>query len=429
MKKRLLVLHAVSPLGPDEAERMAQTLGVDIALVVLGPRTTGGPGELERLARLGPVIEVTESAELVPAALEFAAGHRVDGVLASSELVLAEAAEVAGALGLPHHPTSAVPALLRKDVQRERLRAAGIPTPAWAVLHGPEDIPGALRTVPLPAVLKPVRGMGSTTTFAVATPAELEHCLREGRRAYAEDPPQPGEPPVFQLEEYLGGDRPHPADPRLDDMFSVEFLMFEGEFHHVVVGAKPPKAPPFRDAGHVVPSALPPALHAEVVDTAERAVRAVGAHHGAVHVEVKLSAAGPRVIEVNGRFGFALPLALRPFGYDYLTDAARVALGERPLLPQHLDGASMVLRAYAPADAREVTAVRGIREAARLEGVLWLVPLLAAGQRPDPMRPAGSIAYLLCARAPDLPSLLDLADRVAERVEISYRFGDDGPAA
>ncbi|GHF28002.1 ATP-grasp domain-containing protein [Streptomyces morookaense] len=424
MRKRLLVLHAVSPLGPDEAERLVRTLDVEIAFVALTSQITGGPEALDRLAALGPVVGVTEAAELVPAALEFAAANRVDGVLASSELVLAEGAAVAGALGLPHHPVDAVPALLRKDVQRERLRAAGVPTPAWATLRGQDDIAAALRAVPLPAVLKPVRGMGSMTTFAVGTRAELEDCLREGQRAYSANPPQPGEAPVFQLEEYLGGDHPHPADPRLDDMFSVECLMFEGEIHHVVVGAKPPMAPPFRDAGHIVPSALPAELHGAVVEMAERAIRAVGGHHGAMHVEVKLTADGPRVIEVNGRFGFALPLALQPLGYDYLTDAARVALGERPQLPARLTGYSMVLRRYAPSDAREVTAMSGLRDAARMDGVLYLVPLLAVGQRPDPLRPAESVAYLLGARARELQTVLDLADRVADRVHIEYRTGN-----
>ncbi|MEU9111227.1 ATP-grasp domain-containing protein [Streptomyces sp. NPDC048483] len=428
MQKRLLVLHAVSPLGPEEAERLVEALDVEIAFMVPTSRMPGGRAELDRLAALGPVIEVSGSRELVAAALDFAATHQVDGVLASSEVLLAEGAAVAEALGLAHHPVSAIPALLRKDVQRERLRAAGVPTPAWATLRGREDIPAALRVVPLPAVLKPVRGMGSIATFGITTPDDLERCLEEGRRVYSETPPTPGEEPVFQLEEYLGGDQQHPADPRLDDMFSVECLLFEGEIHHVVVGAKPPQAPPFRDAGHIVPSALPEELCEAVADMAERAIRAVGAYHGAVLVQVKLTADGPRVIEVNGRNGFAVPLALLPHGYDYLTDIARVALGERPRLPGRFSGYSMVLRGYAPLEAEEVTAVRGVAAAARLPGVQYLVPLLDVGQRPDPLRPSESVAYLLGARTVDLPSLLDLADRVAGLVGFEYRMAGAPPA-
>ncbi|WP_050512182.1 ATP-grasp domain-containing protein [Streptomyces rimosus] len=428
MPKRLLVLHAASPLGPEEAERLVKALDVQIAFVVLMPQVTGGRAELDRLAALGPVLEVTDPRELVPAALSFAATHQVDGVLASSELLLAAGAAVAEALGLPHHPVSAMPALLRKDVQRERLRAAGVPTPAWAIVRGPDDIPAALSAVPLPAVLKPVRGMGSIATFDISTPEVLERCVEEGRRVCSETLPTSGEEPVFQLEEYLGGDQSHPADPRLDDMFSVECLLFEGEIHHVVVGAKPPQAPPFRDAGHIVPSALPQDLRDAVVDMAEQAIRAVGAYHGAVLVQVKLTASGPRVIEVNGRNGFALPLVLLPHGYDYLTDIARVALGEQPQLPGRFSGYSMVQRRYAPLEAEEVTAVRGVAAAAQLPGVQYLVPLLDVGQRPDPLRPSKSVAYLLGARAGDLASLLDLADRVADRVVFEYRTVGAPPA-
>jgi hypothetical protein len=140
-----------------------------------------------------------------------------------------------------------------------------------------------------------------------------------------------------------------------------------------------------------------------------------------VLVQVKLTAAGPRVIEVNGRNGFAVPLALRPHGYDYLTDMARVALGQPPVLPAGFAGRSLVLRVYTPPTAGEMVAVRGLESAQILPGVLFAIGLMSPGHRPDPARPGDSVAYLVGAHTRDLRSMLDLIDRVTARVQVDYR--------
>ncbi len=60
------------------------------------------------------------------------------------------------------------------------------------------------------------------------------------------------------------------------------------------------------------PSSLGHGDEAAVVELASRALEALGVRHGNSHVEVKLSARGPRVIEVNGRIAGGLLELMRP---------------------------------------------------------------------------------------------------------------------
>src|SRR5260370_16319086 len=53
----------------------------------------------------------------------------------------------------------------------------------------------------------------------------------------------------------------------------------------------------------VAPSHLPAASQATICDISVRALQAMGATAGAAHVELRVSAEGPKVIEVNGRIG------------------------------------------------------------------------------------------------------------------------------
>ncbi len=61
-------------------------------------------------------------------------------------------------------------------------------------------------------------------------------------------------------------------------------------------------APAFIETGHMFPAALPAAEAEDAVRTALAALKALGLTEGVVaHTEIKLTSAGPRVVEVNPR--------------------------------------------------------------------------------------------------------------------------------
>ncbi|GAA3348503.1 hypothetical protein GCM10020358_67200 [Amorphoplanes nipponensis] len=143
-----------------------------------------------------------------------------------------------------------------------------------------------------PVVVKPVTGSGSAGVRLCADAGEVAEWAAR----------------------LLGGDG-GPTGPILVETavrgpeFSVE--TFDGVVR-AVVGKRLGPEPWFVEIGHDVPAPVPAAVRAELGETTRRALAALGLGWGAAHTELRLSAAGPVVIEVNPRLaGGMIPAAVR----------------------------------------------------------------------------------------------------------------------
>ncbi|MFE2853694.1 ATP-grasp domain-containing protein [Streptomyces lavendulae] len=298
-------------------------------------RPSGNPAADER--RWRPVDSwcrsffAREGGDLIDAIVAYAKLHDADGIVAFSEIPVVEAHTAADMLGLPGNPRESLAALRNKRAQRERLQAAGAPVPRFAEVRTLEEFEEALAQVGVPAVLKPVVGAGSMATYAVGSGTEVDALWREACRAYTADPRAAGLP-RFILEQRLIGSQWYP-DPRYGDYVSVESIVSHGEISHLAVTDKLPLSHPFRENGGMQPSVLPADRLAEIKKCATVAIEAIGITDSAVHTELKLTAEGPTVIEVNCRIGGSIAELLHlSAGYDYVQSIAAVATG-RPLPP------------------------------------------------------------------------------------------------
>lgn len=117
-----------------------------------------------------------------------------------------------------------------------------------------------------------------------------------------------GPEPALIVEEYLPGRDDQP----LGDYVAVECAVDGGVVALAVTG-KLRLLPPFRETGQFWPARLPADEREEIIDLAVAALEALDVRTGLAHVEIKLTPAGPRVIEVNGRLGgLQVDLAQRP---------------------------------------------------------------------------------------------------------------------
>ncbi|GAB1644054.1 ATP-grasp domain-containing protein [Krasilnikovia sp. MM14-A1259] len=286
------------------------------------------------MAEAGRAIAVASGEGLVCAAQELHAEDPVQGLLTFSESSLRAGATVAERLGLPFNSVAATHRLTDKYLQRQALAAAGVPVPRFHPVRTAADLAPAAAAVGFPAVLKPVRGGGSALTTRVESAAQLRTAWSTAAALLGEldradrthrllaDIAQPH----MLLEELLVGRRWH-DDPRYGDYVSVESMVCDGAVRHLAVGDKLPLAPGFRENGQVHPSVLPPDRQAEATAMASAALAALGVTAGITHTELKLTAHGPRVIEVNGRAAGGLWVTLlRAAGYDVIEEAARAAL-------------------------------------------------------------------------------------------------------
>ncbi|MEC3992628.1 hypothetical protein VSR01_03330 [Actinacidiphila sp. DG2A-62] len=330
----------------------------------------------------------------------------------------------------------------RKDLQRHALRRAGVS----GVRSAPLPDAGALRAfaaeVGFPFVVKPVDGFASRDTWQLKGPADVDAFMaaadadRRARRDPGRDPGPDtrtgpggvggagggaggragggsaggdggadGWPHGLYAEEFIAG---HPAGTSfvpswVADYGSADVLLggVRPDEHSgpgapaghdaptsdvadapALVSSRPPLAWPFRETGLILPSPLPEDEQRAYAAVARRALAAVGATKGAFHVELKSTAAGPEIIEINGRIGGFVARGLRlASGADLGRQAVACALGHPPVLePRWRRCVALVLHQPPPA-ARRVTAVPAREALAALPGVIAVDMLAAPGDQ------------------------------------------------
>lgn len=263
-----------------------------------------------------------------PRALVRESGRSWDVVLCWGEYSLREADRFAAALRLPG-PRLDVDCFRDKSLMRQRLAAAGLRTPAFAVTDDPQAAARWAKEAGGPVVVKPVDYAGSSGVLEVAVgqdagpAAELAIGKSFSGRCV--------------VEELLEG-------PEV----SIESVTWPGRRHvtYAVTGKHTSARPYFVETGHVVPAELDAATRDGVVSTVHAALDAFGMERGASHAEIILTADGPVVVEIAGRLGGDLipVLVHEATGVDLYAEELDAVLGsDRP---------------PAVADERAVSAVR-----------------------------------------------------------------------
>ncbi|WP_166556152.1 acetyl-CoA carboxylase biotin carboxylase subunit family protein [Mycolicibacterium sp. CBMA 226] len=291
------------------------------------PVWVAGHGDGRMLGRLGSVV-VTDgySTAEIAATLET---FGVVGVTTFADSKIEQAAEIATLLGLPANPAQKARLLVNKIAQRQALADAGVPGPRFVGIESPCDTSAArerLQMLDYPVVVKPAFGYGGRDTF----------CLPDFRAAAAEltircqaDPWRP------TIIEELLGDFPPRDRGGFGDYVSVEVVVDDGVPSVLAITGRMPLAEPFRETGAFLPSSLCPAERSDVAAVAVKAALALGVHCGCLHIEIKLTAAGPQIIEVNGRLpgGGITDLVATQVGVDLFECALNSAAGRPALRP------------------------------------------------------------------------------------------------
>ncbi|SFS90594.1 pyridoxal-phosphate dependent enzyme [Saccharopolyspora flava] len=309
------------------------------------------------------------------AAVLAALGSRpVGGVTTTSDFYLEHAARLAEALGVPGKSSEAAAACRNKELTRTALRDAGVPQPAFAVAEDAEGVAAAVAEVGLPCVVKPLDGSGSQNVLWCADEATaLAHAARV--LAITENVRGQRSPGRVLVEECADGPE-----------FSVEMFCTGGDA--VCVGVTQRTATPlphFVETGHLFPATLATAQRDELAEAARKALKAVGFDHGPAHVETRLTADGPAVIEINGRLaGGMIPELIRTAtGIDLLEQQIRASAGlPVNLEPQRHRHAG--LRFLTAGQPGRLTAITGTADAARVPGVTAVHVTAAPGRAVRP---------------------------------------------
>jgi glutathione synthase/RimK-type ligase-like ATP-grasp enzyme len=349
------------------------------------------------------------------------------GITVFDDRSIPGAARLAAALGLRFHSPETATRLVDKHAQRCALESAGIPVPRHVVLERvvlrdavdevvrQAQLASASAGLRMPAVLKPRFGTASRNTFFITDLADLGAVLSSL--------PDAGREIDLLLEEYLPGPR-RPVSG-FADYVSVETVVAGGEPTHVAITGRQPPAAPFRETGLFVPSDLAPGDAAAVLDLAGTAAVALGVENGVLHTEVKMTPDGPRVLEVNGRAGGAVPELVEAAGIGVsLTRAAMcVALGRpwalNPPAPASRVAFKVILQP--PLGACEVLAVDGLAEVETLPEVRGVYLNRPPGSSLDWRRGFDDFVVQADGTVRDHEELQQVQQRIEAILRIEYR--------
>jgi argininosuccinate lyase len=308
--KQLLVLVESNTTGTGRLfARRAAALGITPVLL------TADPGRYPWVAydAVDHVVADTSDQDAVLAATRALAWDAViAGVTSSSEYYIEAAASLARALGRPGPAPEAVRACRHKGVQREILQAAGLGGPAFVRARTVAAVRDA--GIPYPVVLKPCSGSGSVGVRLCADEAEATAHAAKLLQATQNERGIAG-PAEILVEQYM-------TEPE----YSVE--VFAGSAVATVEKHSGP-LPWFVETGHDTPARLPADRERVLAEAGRDAVAALGLGWGAAHVELRLGAAGARIVEVNPRLagGMIPDLVHRAYGVDLVDAQIRAAAG------------------------------------------------------------------------------------------------------
>lgn len=373
-------LAVVYDQGAAEPSRLVRSLGPSADLHFLVPRSAHARAAL-------PFLEAHGSVHMLDRVLADPRRYatRLDGIVTFSERMLADTARAAELLDLRFHSTDVVRGLTSKAVQRRLLAHHQVDEVRQLEAPGPRELATALADIGLPAVVKPEVGEGSRHTWLVDSLPAMARLTR----ALAEDwPSVAGRPERLVVEEYLSA--APTSDARVGSYVSVESAVDGGCVTQLAVTGKFPLAPPFRERGHFWPAVLDAEQQSAVLSLTDRALRALDVRQGLCHTEIKLTAEGPRIIEVNGRLGGDIAdIAERSCGLDVVRLAGDIALGVAEVRPPEPPAAVTFQYNHAsPAAARTVVGIRGADAVRALEGVAeyftWPLPHPVSPERSAP---------------------------------------------
>jgi cysteine synthase/biotin carboxylase len=313
-------------------------------------------------------------------------GGGLAGITTTSEFYLLPVAALGTEFGLPANPVPASQACRDKAQTRQVLAAAGIHQPAFRQIADPAEVPEAVAGIGLPCVVKPADDSGSNLVLLCHSEqeaaAQAEQVLAVTWNVRGQHTAG-----TALVEEYLAG-------PEL----SVEMFSVEGESSCVGCTRKSVAGlPHFVESGHVFPADLPAGVAADVIDTVARALKATGWEFGASHVEVKLTKAGPAIVEINARLaGGMIPELIRlATGIDLLEQQVRAFAGLPVQLTSTRSRRAGIRFILAPRAGR-LAEVAGPDKARGVPGIERVVVTVAAGASVRPARNAyDRLGYLI----------------------------------
>lgn len=248
-----------------------------------------------------------------------------------------------------------------------------------------------------------VKSASSTGSKDVLQASDLEELKRHIRKLNEKDPAE-----SIIIEEFIDGEQ-----------YLVESIIHDGKIHIAgVIQQEITYGKRFIITGYGVLAFVPKQLNDSIMEVLESIVGKFGIRNGAMHVEMRLTANGWRLIEINPRIsGGAMNNMLKAaFGFDLVEETLKLYLGERPsLAPKYRN---FVFTQYVIVDEKGILEkVTGKNRARKSPGVVEVYVKPKKGtQLMPPLSMGHRYAYVI-ARGGTLETAKLLAKKAVEEIQ------------
>lgn len=361
-------------------------------------------------------VLVTETND-IPALIAFLRPYRFDGVITVCDYYIDTVREVAKAFDLPCPFPDQVKTVRQKHLMRQALDRAGLANPNYRLANSWTEVKEAAAAIGYPLVLKPVDLASSAYVSLIGNVKELQDAY-DVLDAFPLNFRDQERDRTYLLEEYMKGEE-----------VSVESVSYKGETTILGITDKSITGHPyFIENGHMFPAKLSEETEAEVTRFVRDALHAAGFDHGIAHTEVKLTAEGPRIVEINPRTAgnYIVELIERVTGIDLLHAFVDLSLGEKPVITAKDSGiASAAVMFLVPPQGGSIASVQGIESLQSDEHIARYKVENCAGKSVG--KPIDNACYLGHVIAQDREGLnaRAYAEEALERIVLSFDSAEE----
>lgn len=358
------------------------------------------------------VADIRDEESLFQAIIHSPYADRLDALIPATDYASHLTAKVAERLGLRGVPYEAALKSRNKDLAREAYAEHDVPSAKFKKVRTFEEAAAAADEIGYPVVLKPTNAASSQNVHFISNVTELQKAIDiivEFKVTYMDFQVRD----EYLIEEYLEGPE-----------FSVELFLRDGVpiFSAVTEKITSP-LPFFVEIVHTLPTPSYVEQEHDIVQTALKALLAIGITNGPSHVEVKLTDKGPRIIEVNGRPGgdnISSDLLVQAFGIDIFEATVNYYL-DRPidLQKKYHQGASI---AYVTADREGIfERIEGFEDLSQHANVVRSHVTVSAGDTISIARSSDDRLGYLITTGDTAQEAKELALALVESLKVIYR--------
>lgn len=327
----------------------------------------------------------------------------LDAVISFTESGVEVAALICEQLSILGNPEPAVRISRDKNAMRQLMAERGMPPVRFQRCASVEQVQDFFRQVGGPVILKPINGAGSEGVSYVEDVSAIEAAWERAAK---------GSGGVL-IEEFLAGPE-----------YSVEALSLDGHHQCVAITEKlTTEAPYFIEAGHQMPADLSPQAKANIEGLVVDLLDALGHRLGPSHTELRLTPAGPRVIETHTRPGgdYLPVLVERSFGID-LVGETLTYLGGKPstLNSAMLPSRASAIRFFLLSNV-VITGISGVDSVAALPGVEHVMCDAAVGDEIGALASSDSRQGFIMTTADTLGEARDRVEAALAQVVFQTR--------